>query len=109
MAFRVGLRLPVGASHSCLGAGANQLSGAPCHHNRWAWGTARSLEPGTIVCAFEPSPSPAPFHAGLNAFSFLVTVTIPVTVGDMSLQCSERVAHYKALTHLDRDRVFNVQ
>lgn len=60
------------------------------------------------VC-FEPSPSPAPFQAGLNAFSFLVTVTIPVTVGDMSLQCSQRVAHYKALPHVDRDRVLNIQ
>lgn len=58
---------------------------------------------------FEPSPSPAPFQAGLNAFSFLVTVTIPVTVGDMSLQCSQRVAHYKALPHVDRDRVLNIQ
>lgn len=97
------------ACHSCPGAGANQLSGAPCHHDRWARETARNLEPGTIVCTFEPSPAQAPFQAGLNAFSFLVTVTIPVSVGDMSLQCSEGIAHYKDPSHVDRDSVFNVQ
>lgn len=36
-------------------------------------------------------------------------MTIPVAVGDMSLQCSQRVAHYKALPHVDRDRVFSIQ
>ena len=63
MALGIGLGLPVCPSEPvihALGGGPTNFRGAPCHGDRWAWGSCQELRPAAIVCVVSPAPRQHP-------------------------------------------------
>lgn len=92
MALGIGLRLPVCPSEPvihALGQGPTNFRGAPCHHDRWAWGSCQEPQAGGH-CVLLARPLAGTVPAMTKCLQFPRNMIILITVGAGWVRGSQR-------------------